>query len=213
MNTENKVCFIRIPKNASSSMYEQCGHVNLLRDADLVSLFKKRRFRNYFNPSHAFLSESVETLGTKILNYPVFCIVRNPFDRMVSTYKYCKRITETKAPVEQVLQHYVKKCDSFQTFVKYCFDNRKNKDEIASIKQTDYLDVDHDITKLRFENLQEDFEKFIIDNNIFGIARKLVKLNSTEGLPYREYYSKTTIDMVTEMWSEDFEKFGYSKKL
>tara|TARA_B100000123_G_C25515518_1_gene334243 strand:- start:135 stop:533 length:399 start_codon:yes stop_codon:yes gene_type:complete len=132
---------------------------------------------------------------------------------MVSTYKYCKRITETKAPVEQVLQHYVKKCDSFENFVEYCFDNRKNKDEIASIKQTDYLDVDHDITKLRFENLQEDFEKFIIDNNIFGIARKLVKLNSTEGLPYREYYSKTTIDMVTEMWSEDFEKFGYSKKL
>jgi len=214
MNTENKVAFIRIPKNASTSMYNHCRGINVLTNKALLSLFKKKlRFHTYFHPSHAFLSESVRILGPEILQIPVFCITRNPFDRMASIYKFCHRISfgNTRIPIE--IPHYRKHAANFEDFVKFCFSNHRNPNEIASLKQVDYLDINHDITKLRFENLQEDFNKFILNNNIFGLEKTLPKANVSKGLPYREYYNEYTANLVREMWSRDFDELGYSKEL
>lgn len=214
MNTENKVAFIRIPKNASTSMYNHCGRINVLTNKALISLFKKKlRFHNYFHPSHAFLSESVRILGPELLQIPVFCITRNPFDRMVSIYKFCNKISfgNTRIPIE--IPHYRKHAKDFKDFVNFCHFNHKNPNEIASLKQVDYLDVDHKITKLRFENLQEDFNKFVIDNNIFGLEKTIPKLNASKGLPYKEYYDENTANIVRKIWSRDFDELGYSKEL
>ena len=214
MNTENKVAFIRIPKNASTSMYKHCVGTNVLTNKALLPLFKKHlRFHNYFHPSHAFLSESVRILGPEILKIPVFCITRNPFDRMASIYKFCHKISfgDTRIPID--IPHYKEHATNFEDFVKFCSSNQRNPNEIASLKQVDYLDVDHDITRLRFENLQEDFNKFILDNNIFGLEKALPKVNVSKGLPYREYYNEDTANLVREMWSRDFDELGYSKEL
>lgn len=196
MNFETAVCFFRIPKNASTSIYEHLGEKNIIRDENLKKLLKKERFANIFAPSHCKISEAVEELGEDILNFPCFAVCRNPYDRMVSQYFFCQKSDFIDM-----------KFDSFKSFVDFCVQN----DTIASMSQSNYLDLEINCSILRFENLQKDFSKFLEEKNIVEIDPTLPHKNKSNHLLFDSYYSKETKDMVYSLWEEDFVRFDYEK--
>ena len=66
---EKSLTFVRIPKNASTSIYEHIKPLNTIRDELLP--YRREHF-NIFAPSHCRLSEAVEALGKSILDKVVF---------------------------------------------------------------------------------------------------------------------------------------------
>lgn len=196
MQFENKVCFFRIPKNASTSIYQHLGDKNIIRDENLKKLFKKNRFNNIFAPSHCKISEAIACLTHEILYLPCFAVCRNPFDRMVSQYSFCQQN-------DFIGQNF----KSFDHFVDFCV----NVESIGSMSQCDYLDVDCKMAVLKFENLQEDFKNFLINYNIIDIPVQLPIKNQSVHEDYKKYYTKTTKQKVLELWREDFDRFGYEK--
>ena len=64
------VTFVRIPKNASTSIYEALGKANTIRDEKLVKFSRANnaRYRGVLAPSHCLLSEAIEELGDGILS-------------------------------------------------------------------------------------------------------------------------------------------------
>ena len=187
---EKCLTFIRIPKNASTSVYEHIKSLNTIRDEVLPY---RDEHLSIFAPSHCRLSEAVEVLGKKILDKVVFAVSRNPLDRMVSQYHFAQK--ENWIPI---------KFKDFAEFVDFCCE----QDTIASHSQSYYLDVDTEINIVRFENLQYDFANLLGLNGILANPI-LPKLNSTKHDHYKSYYTPALERKVKELWNEDFKRFNY----
>ena len=195
-----KVSFIRIPKNASTSIYDHLGTCNLIRDEKLAALSKKERYNSIFAPSHCLISEAVEHIGTEILKHPLFCVSRNPYDRMVSLYTYTR--LKLGVPIK-----------TFTDFVDFCISVHGNERySLLWMPQKDYLDLDIGITVLRFENLEEDFANFVADNDLL-ISSELPWLNHSNDYPYQSYYDGELRGKVYKMWKVDFVSLNYDRNL
>ena len=178
---KNKCIFIHIPKCAGSSIEK--FFVN--RDWWFVD---RKTKHIHAKTAKKIYKENWDENFT-------FSYVRNPWDQMVSWYKFRK--------------HHNLSFDKFLT--KY-----KIKQEWAywlpeNLNQTDFL-VDTNGNQLvdfigRFENLQEDFNT--ICDKIGIPQQKLPHKNKTKHKHYTEYYDDETREFVAEKYAKDIEYFGY----
>jgi hypothetical protein len=128
-------------------------------------------------------------------DYQKFTVIRNPWDRIVSDFFYCKK------------ENYVSTEASFRDEVIY------NKDNKIRWKQPcyDWLELNGKIAVeniLRFENLNNDFIEMCKQLGLpEGI--KLPHLNKTKHKHYTEYYDDETRQIVAEKYAKDIEYFNY----
>ena len=144
-----------------------------------------------------------------------FAFVRNPFDRIISSYFHCLRRrwikggfkNFVKTPFEELAPE---PCLHTQPLTAHLSAHEKSKldSEPFSFRgynedpQLGYLDFIG-----RFENLQEDFNT-ICDNS--GIPRqKLPHKNKGKHKHYTEYYDEEIKQLVAEKYKKDIEAFGY----
>ena len=196
--SNEKFTFVHIPKCAGKSI-------------SAYIMQNSNDFKTLHEKSHATPKELLELnqdLGT------TFAVVRNPFTRAVSLYKYLFEDNINKV-IEPTIPYFHHKPDlswhktlrqeypkmSFRKFV-----SRLPYMPLAQL-QTDFLPVDK---ILRFENLQEDF-KFIQDS--LGTNRQLFKINNTNDKFWKEYYTHDTDKIVVEKYSKDFDLLNYSKDI
>ena len=128
-------------------------------------------------------------------DYTKFSIVRNPWDRVVSDFFYCKK------------ENYVPKEFTFKEEVIY------NKDNKERWKQPcyDWLTLNGKMAVeniLRFENLNDDFQKMCSQLDL-PTTIKLPHLNKTKHKHSTEYYDEETKQIVAEKYAKDIEYFGY----
>lgn len=199
------VTFVRIPKNASTSIYEALGKANTVRDERLVRLLRANRARygGVIAPSHCSLSEAIGELGDGILKVPSFAVVRNPYDRLVSMFVYIKSY-------KRILSHFIDPECSFDSF---CREMHERKDFFYALSQKAHLTLNSEIRVneiLRFENISEEFEKFISDHKISGVDSRLPHKNSTRHTQYRDFFCEDTKKVASKMYEEDLDEFKYT---
>jgi|SaaInlV_165m_DNA_1040744.scaffolds.fasta_scaffold61893_2 hypothetical protein len=126
--------------------------------------------------------------------YLTFTIVRNPWDRVVSDFFYCKKHSLVGKDVtfrEDVLSTI----DSRERWKRPCYDWISLNDKIV---------VDNII---RFEKLNEGFDDLCERLGVPDI--KLPHLNKTKHAHYTDYYDNETRRLVAEKYAKDIEHFGY----
>ena len=188
---KERLTFVRIPKNASTSIYNHTRLINTIVDWKMPM---REEHLGIFAPSHCSLSQAVKTLGDEILKKIVFAVCRNPYDRMVS--QYCFVQNQKFIPI---------RFKDFSEFVDFCIE----EDTIASHSQSYYLDVDTDIDVLRFEDLSHEWIRFMHKHRLFIVSPDIPHVNKTKHNDYTEYYTPSIKDKVRELWSEDFKRFNY----
>jgi len=191
---ELKCIFIHIPKCAGVSVSNALfgnlggGHTSV-REYQMI--FNKAEFEEYFK----------------------FSFVRNPWDRLVSTYFFLKEgglNEQDRDWARNNLMAY----NGFDSFVKGWL-NRKNIHSYAHfipqyeflclpgshVPQVDFIGY--------FENFGRDFA-YVADK--LGIHPDLQHKNcsATRSKDYKDYYTAETRDMVYKVYKEDIEIFGYS---
>lgn len=137
--------------------------------------------------------------------YFKFCFVRNPWDRLLSSY--ISKVRNKQGGCSAYLQ-------SFEQNIPFI--------EFVKIVQ-DYYDLDRHLMPMhdlvmgkdfsnmdfigRFENFEEDF-LFVLETT--GLVRKDVPhRNKTKHKHYTEYYDEETRDIVGKVYKRDIEYFGY----
>lgn len=178
ISRSQKFLFIQIPKTATVSVF------TVLQQYMNKDVFGKFRHLTYQQASKDYPESK---------NYFKFSFVRNPWDRLLSSYLYAraikKRTGERSIPLDTTLKNYLLK--SPNRFSQYSFVDGFDKNSFIG----------------RFENLQSDFD--IVCDKI-GIPRiKLERINKTKHTHYTDYYNNETRDIVSQLCAKDIEYFGY----
>lgn len=226
-DSENNLLFIHIPKTGGKSIEsamkivseEQAmnfrGRTNLNRFATALQRYssdKTSRPRLYgtidltISGQHLTFQE-IELLALlpsdQLKRSFKFSTVRNPYDRAVSTFRHhryrsggdmgAKGFEEfwSTWPNEPTTSH-----------ATVCF----LRNQIDFLRQKDGSVIMDEI--LRFENLQEDFEKI---RNRFPHIGELPKVGFTDhGKVYQEYYTPSSRKLIEDMFAADIEYFEYT---
>ena len=119
----------------------------------------------------------------------IFAVIRNPYDRVVSMYHWFESWSL-----------------SFDGFVESLVERKGFNDEQLwhTEPQYPYVTVDGKVavTLLRFDNLKEEFEKFC---ETLGMSIELPHLNKSEDkCYYKGYYNTRTLNLVKEIYEDDF---------
>lgn len=187
-----KCIFIHIPKNAGISVsYTLFGNTG---------------------GSHRKLKDYQRIFGRRTVSkYYKFSFVRNPWDRLVSTYFFLTNGGLTEKDKKWTAQHIAEYSD-FTDFVTnwLSVDHVNNslhfqEQHLFLTNHNNELDVDF---LGRFENLAQDFQTIC---EHLQIERTLKKTNSSKRKnDYRSYYNETTKAIVAEVYERDIHLFNYS---
>lgn len=175
---KHKFIFIHIPKTAGSS----------------IRFYMRGRYDTLHVPHHS-TAEQIKSKHMDIFeSYTKFCVVRNPWDREVSRYRFIKR--------NKAHEQYEHTLNGIKWFIQ-----QTGKPYTYYTHVSDVCVMDH---ILRFENIQSDFRE--ICNRLNISAKRLPHMQRSVHKHYTEYYDDDTRKIVAEKYARDIEYFGYNFK-
>lgn len=199
ISKKHKFIFIHVPKCGGSTIF-RClkDHYFGLGDMPTASAPSKdwiigRNKKEELNlkedwvSQHATLKDIQQNLNEDLADYYKFAFVRNPWDRMVSFWKY-----------------QYKYYGSFKHFMK--MEVKGGDVQSRRLRNSQGKMVINFIG--RFENLREDYLSVCKELDI--PCGKLRHVNKTNHKHYTEYYDNETISIVEKKFQEDIDNFGYS---
>jgi hypothetical protein len=137
-----------------------------------------------------------------------FAFVRNPYDRIVSEYFYCRQ--------EKPFFKY----PDFESFVKALPDLpediriKREKFDGHVETMTSFLEGQSgDVEVYRFENFVQEFQKLTekLGIKITADVPVLRKSKFRPEKPFMDFYNPETKTIVSELYDDDFKNFGYHK--
>lgn len=194
INHEKKFIFIHIPKTGGSSIVKFFRDNNIKSDS--TSGFPHR-----------------ETITPEIIeqNYYVFAFHRNPWDRMVSLWKYWTKINVQK---NTILQHYPESI----SFPGFCYNLRNifidllpRLEKIHVMNQCLLNGHSKDLNVTfwgRFSHLEDDFK--IVCDTLNIPFNGLPKINRSKHKDYKEYYDDNLKQFVAKLYEQDIDTFKYT---
>jgi sporulation protein YlmC with PRC-barrel domain len=210
------VIFIHLQRTGGNSIHKEFQELdqNLILNIEFDLSLKRTR--------HCFASDIKAIIDNNIFNnYTKFCVVRNPFDRMVSWYSMLKQgfgndrvvmpYKAVKTVGDEVIIEVNKNTNSFEDFIMLPRNHKSGLFERFYVNQLDYISENNNILVdriLRFENLSCDFNNLAKE---IGFAGKLPHVNKSKHREdYRNYYTKNAKEAILQRFKQDFEYFGYS---
>lgn len=189
---KNKCIFIHVPKVAGTSI----NHALYGRTLGHYSALEiQSKFPQLFSDSFTF------------------SLVRNPWDRLLSAYRFAKQGRTETMGMRNAQQYLIPEFDSFESFVLEWLAH-KNVDELDYVFQTQSLFLVDENGQLlpdyigKLEHLDED-----IQNVETKINRTLAipHVNKTSvSTSYRDAYkTQEMVDVVSTLYSRDIELFNY----
>jgi len=175
-----KCIFIHQRKNAGSSIIRSFGFT------------PKDREWNLFN--EGTLGPEWEKSKEMIKDYLVFTVVRNPWDRFVSGWKYLSDYKNLS--LDEVIANLPREGHDYRHLT------RPQMDILVDSNENFVPDV-----VLRFERLDDDFRKFC--KQLGKPYDVLPKINPTSHKSFREFTSQYQIDFIREHYKKDVEFFSY----
>jgi hypothetical protein len=190
---KHKCIFIHIPKNAGTSI------INLLNSFKAI----EQEHNTYWD----YLRADYQ----RYCDFDKFCVVRNPWDRLFSAYKYLS--TGGNGNSDKNMSQWLNaECGSFEEFVLTWL----TADKIYNIKvlmpQFVYIYDFHNQKMavenlLRFESLNDDFLKF---QKKLDIPGELPWVNKSYKTTYKDHYTQKMIDRVADLYSRDIALLDYA---
>lgn len=207
-----RTIFVHIPKTAGTSVEAALGMHGLKTDVGVKPYFNQTVDREhlYGRDAQHFTAEGLKAeLNGLFDSYFKFTVVRNPWDRVVSTCAW----SDQKWFRGQELES-----SEFERIVRQlyaaCRDPKSAQALLASthFKPQFLYIVDQELRPMvdyvaRYENLAEDWAYICGRLNLSTVLPGRMKSHHR---PYQEYYSDETRAMVGELYSRDVSMFGYA---
>lgn len=193
--------FIHITKNAGTTIEdiakekgilwgrfndEYCKHVNTTK--------------NISDPWHNYFPNLNKSIRSK---YDWFLVVRNPYDRVLSEFKYHVKINGNKEFTIKTFNEFI------QNKIKEVNNPNTNLSKYGGhfAPQYKYLTNEDTIHILKFENLNQEFNDLMKQYNID------LKLDEKHNVSNHKFtindFNESTKNLIQEVYKKDFELFNY----
>lgn len=156
-----------------------------------------------YDLSHASVQALSRYGRVNFSDFDSFSVVRNPYDRLVSVYKYncmgesfeefLRYIYKYKTRINDAIEPHWSVPAHMKTQVSFLI----NKDKKIAVKDLFY-----------FENYPQNLYSYFEERQILC---SLPKLNSRGRKNYLSFYNQKTADMVFDLYKEDFVQFNYDR--
>tara|TARA_E500000178_G_C16790523_1_gene647786 strand:+ start:157 stop:684 length:528 start_codon:yes stop_codon:yes gene_type:complete len=143
--------------------------------------------------------------------YWTFCVVRNPWSRLVSRYNY-----DVSAYLQKYLagegDYFLKVYNKLQKGFDYWIKNDVYTLPLIEHRmkwqnQCEIIDGCKDIHILRYENINADFK--LLQNKLKW-NEPLPHANATVECDYKKYYNDELINIVADHYRQDIKEFGFT---
>lgn len=213
----SKSIFIHIPKCAGCSLWESLCKSEYCQYSEPRGPNSKLSLQSKFGP--AILEYFGHGAGRMLKPFPYhdiyqdlfsFTFVRNPFDRLVSSFFFLKSGGHNQYNQESYNKYMRTSSGTFKDFIMHKF-NQESIDNVIHLKPQHFWIY-------KETNLCVDFvgKTETINSDISLLCEKLgVNLldmniaNTSEHKHYSEYYNDETRQIVAERYAKDIEYFGY----
>lgn len=204
--------FIRIPKNASSSLAHFfvencCNNRDIYTEINDVGVPNNKvphniilKYKKQYRFIHLTLQEIIDNgiiSKSEAIKNKNIGVIRNPLDRQLSLYFFLDRRSRNSSP------------DEFREHFK---DGHHFRDASNQIRQTDYLTidgVDHGDWWV-YENIDMHVNQFITKNSLTlrtGLQTFKSQIRPKDESIADRFYDQKTIDAVKKYYESDFEKY------
>ena len=204
-NQTEHLLFLRIPKNASSSIMKVLGERNIAQryEKELQESLNKTIYKDFFTATHARPHELLTVISSIELDCFSFAVARNPWDRAVSMYHFAKKLgLGNLFGLDNGL--------SFERFCEVLQSRDGDRSFMPVFKQTEWTHGSIKVNEiLKFENLSEDFSAMVKKHHIKDISPDLPHINSTVHKPYRDYFNSNTQKIIKKVFEEDCDRLRY----
>jgi len=210
------ILFLHIPKTAGSSVTKYMEYLggDDYYQKTLPSDFSCSKWVETY--THLPLKYYNEFLTDEQVESAIkFTVIRNPLDRLKSWYFYNKIKGWVDLPINKFLPQIYKEINLLLER-GYCLDytNRNNcgslYNTLGIMKQSDFFDSNDNISLLKFENLQIDFNKFVSKYNL--PKYDIPNINPSVQISRQKFtkemvlgHSKHMLNFVLDYYSTDFE--------
>ena len=189
LDTQKPILFIHIPKTAGRSLIDT--------------------YSDYFADAHHSPALMYKT-SHNIDNMTLVSVVRNPWERLYSSYEFLISggLTEADRRVGELLK---KQTSDFNFFVKHWLVKYTTYSYMHFVPQTDFLFdwrnklIPCDI--IRFENLARGWDDFAAKQNL--PRQELPKKNVSTKVSYKDVYDAESIEIVRKLYAKDIDFLGY----
>jgi len=203
--------FVHIPKTGGTSM-AQALEARAHRDDILIgdtekALRRKNRVKKLAPQAagrlwkHSTLADIRGVVSPDDMDRMLcFCLVRNPWDRMVSYYHWLQ---------EQEFDHQavsLAKTLDFGAFVTHTHTGGTMRAWPYARYMQDGSGTERGLF-FRLEHLEEDWTPLV---DRLGFSPEMPHINRSERGEYREYYTAELRDLIGDLCAEDVARFGYT---
>jgi len=192
VSKKHKIVFVAIPKTATRSVYQYF----------------------YSNLGGHIVKEHLTTIPSQFENYYSFLIVRNPYDRVISAWwSTMKRGFHSKKYIK-ITQHILKGDYSFLNFCKNLDSINKLSNFIVAQRQMDWIKNNSIDKILKFETLNAEWLTLPFNNDKIELTTRNATThvgtnNPIARLPYVNYLTSETIQLVNDYYACDFDNLKY----
>lgn len=209
INEKDNFIFIHIPKTAGGTLYQRLSIKRQIQNFHSSKM--KIEYKGIYCSSRhipAFLLKSLYPDMFK--KFYKFSFVRNPYDRIVSEFFWCKRKTDLQNDSEEIiekkftkwLKNYYSTISSSRKCTQKWFLYSENSKDLLVDKiykfenfEAEFLNLVQDLKiEVNVENNKEDIHKSKID-----IDRNIILTEKNK-------------EFIYSIFKEDFESFEYSKE-
>ena len=233
MSLQQNCIFIHVPKTAGTAIKKilkqqiyNCKNLNNKQHNTLTTT------KYIYCPNYKYRSKVIDDIcnDVDIERYYTFCFIRNPYDRVVSSWKFgswnakwtcsfptfcrlleCIDISPDKSYYDS---SYPKDIERYYVKREGKSSRIESREIVAGLinhvgEQYSLVHGNRVVANYvgRFENIQEDFD--IVCSNIGIEQQKLPHVNKTNHKHYTEYYDDKTYQIITKKYSKDINYFNY----
>jgi hypothetical protein len=200
---KQKLIFIHIPRTGGTSIFFNNTYIQFNTNFNEIETKLKhldiKNFRFHSKSPFTHLAFTEYEKYTKTNKYKIFTIIRNPYDRIFSYYKY--HIYKLK--INQEISSLDSEAEKFNKYLNYFLKDKKYltyKTQTSFLVNNDKV-IDPSIKIIKYENLNEEI-------------KNLPRLNvSIDFISKKDIYIQENIEIVKKHFLEDFLNLGYSTEI